>query len=75
MVRVLNDAGVSAKVSSLPLFDTQYEEYLREKKTHVGGSIFEVRSCGGFIATDGCLLCLEPARWARSTMGVLSWDR
>lgn len=42
MVRVLNDAGLSAKVSALPLFDTQYEEYLHEKKTHVGGSIFEV---------------------------------
>eukprot|EP00752_Nemacystus_decipiens_P009111 g8135.t1 len=41
MVRVLKDAGVSAKVSALPLFDTQYEEYLHEKKTHVGGSIFE----------------------------------
>lgn len=41
MVKVLNDAGLSAKVSA-PLFDTQYEEYLREKKTHVGGSIFEV---------------------------------
>lgn len=26
----------------MTLFDTQYEEYLREKKTHVGGSIFEV---------------------------------
>lgn len=41
MVKVLNGAGLSAKVSE-PLFDTQYEEYLREKKTHVGGSIFEV---------------------------------
>ena len=41
MVKVLNDAGLSAKVSA-PLFDAQYEEYLREKKTHVGGNIFEV---------------------------------
>ncbi|CAM9849332.1 unnamed protein product [Pylaiella littoralis] len=41
MVKVLKDAGLSVKVPALPLFETQWEEYLQEKKTQVGGNIFE----------------------------------
>lgn len=43
LVRVLNDSGISARVTSMPLYETQWEEYLKEKKTQVGGRIFEVR--------------------------------
>ncbi|CAM9483102.1 unnamed protein product [Ectocarpus sp. 12 AP-2014] len=41
LVRVLNDFGISARVTSMPLYETQWEEYLKEKKTQVGGRIFE----------------------------------
>lgn len=44
MVKVLKDAGLSVKVPELPLFETQWEEYLQEKKTQVGGNIFEVNA-------------------------------
>lgn len=44
MVKLLKEAGLSVKVPALPLFETQWEEYLQEKKTQVGGSIFEVSS-------------------------------
>lgn len=42
MANILNEAGVSVKVPALPLFETQWEEYMQEKKTQVGGNIFEV---------------------------------
>lgn len=42
VAKILNGAGISAKVSAIPLFETQWDEYLREKKTHLGGGIFEV---------------------------------
>ncbi|CAM9903736.1 unnamed protein product, partial [Hapterophycus canaliculatus] len=41
VVKVLNEAGISARVATSPLFETQWDEYLREKKTHLGGNIFE----------------------------------
>lgn len=45
MAQILKEAGVSVKVPALPLFETQWEEYLQEKKTQVGGNIFEVQQC------------------------------
>lgn len=44
MVTALANAGISAAVSDEPMLETQYEEFLTEKKTQLGGSIFEVRA-------------------------------
>lgn len=42
MAKVLKDAGISTPITEDPMHETQYEELLAEKKTRLGGNIFEV---------------------------------
>lgn len=42
MAKILRDAGISGQVPVELMLETQYEHFLENKKTKLGGNIFEV---------------------------------